>query len=212
VGRLKLPSWVPWKPNVVLWPGDRLPFQPQQLLNVGSMVLPPLTITFQLLVTLAGSLKCNGIVQPLIALEPLLVTVTSNWYPLLQTLVGLTVQPILPPPELLLELELLDDELELDELLELELLDEDELLLDDELELLLELDELLELDDELELLDELLLELLEDELELLLELDELLLDEEELELEEVLPGGTMTVQVGSLKLPSWLPCMPKVVL
>lgn len=69
-------------------------------------------------------------------------------------------------------------------------------LLDDELELLLEELELLELDELLD--DELELELLlEDELELL---DELL--DEEL---DVLVGGKVTVQVGSLKLPSWLP-------
>jgi hypothetical protein len=72
-----------------------------------------------------------------------------------------------------------------DELLELELE------LDEELELLLELEELLELEDELELL-------LEDE-ELLLEL-ELLLDEE-LEV----GGGSITVQLGWLKLPSCVP-------
>lgn len=82
-------------------------------------------------------------------------------------------------------------------------------LLDEELELL-ELDELLE--DELEL--ELLLELeddellLDDELELLDELLELLLDEEL----EVFPGGLVTVQVGSFKLPSCVPWTPNVAL
>jgi hypothetical protein len=62
------------------------------------------------------------------------------------------------------------------------------------------------------LLEELLLELeelLDDELELL-EL-ELLLDEEELLLEPP-PAGSVTVQVGWLKLPSWVPCTPKVAL
>ena len=57
VGRLKLPSCVPWRPNEVLWPCPRLPFQPQQLLNDGVEVEAPVTSTFQLLVTLAGSLK-----------------------------------------------------------------------------------------------------------------------------------------------------------
>ena len=71
--------------------------------------------------------------------------------------------------------------------------------------------------DELELDEELLLELeLEElELELLLEdeLDELelLLDEELLEL-EVPGGGSITVQVGWLKLPSCVPCTPKLAL
>lgn len=96
----------------------------------------------------------------------------------------------LPPLELELEL-LLDDEL-----LELELLEDELELLDEEL-LLDELEELLELLDELELLlDELLLEL------------ELLLDEEL----DVLPPGTMTVQLGASKLPSWFPWIPNVVL
>jgi hypothetical protein len=64
------------------------------------------------------------------------------------------------------------------------------------------------------LLDEEELELLlELELELELLLDELLDDDElELLLDEELeppPAGTSTVQAGSLKLPSWLPCTPK---
>src|SRR5690606_7476917 len=76
VGNSKLPSWVPCKPKLVLCPCPRLPFQPQQLVNVGVLVLPPLGVTFQLLVTLAGSLKFNVTVQPLIEPGPSLVTVT----------------------------------------------------------------------------------------------------------------------------------------
>src|SRR5690606_29822183 len=68
VGRLKLPSCVPWKPKVVLWPWARLPFQSQQLLNDGVEVLPPAIVTFQLPFTLAGSLKFSVTVQPL--MEP----------------------------------------------------------------------------------------------------------------------------------------------
>ena len=79
VGISKLPSCVPWKPNEVLCPCPRLPFQPQQLLNDGVVVLPPLAVTFQLLVTLAGSLKFNVTVQPLIEPGPSLVTATFNW-------------------------------------------------------------------------------------------------------------------------------------
>jgi hypothetical protein len=78
VGTLKLPSWVPWNPNEVLWPCPRLPFQPQQLVNDGVVVLAPDEVTFQLLVTLAGSLKFNVTVQPLIEPGPSLVTVTFN--------------------------------------------------------------------------------------------------------------------------------------
>ena len=55
-----------------------MPFQPQQLLNDGVEVLPPLNVTFQLLVTLAGWLKPSVIVQPLMEPGPLLVTVTST--------------------------------------------------------------------------------------------------------------------------------------
>jgi hypothetical protein len=48
------------------------------LLNDGVAVLPPDKTTFQLLVTLAGSLNPIWIVQPLMAAGPVLVTVTSN--------------------------------------------------------------------------------------------------------------------------------------
>jgi hypothetical protein len=78
LGRLKLPSWLPWMPNVALWPLDRLPFQLQQLLTVTVEVLPPEITTFQPPVTLAGSSKFNWISQPLIEPGPLLVTVTSS--------------------------------------------------------------------------------------------------------------------------------------
>jgi hypothetical protein len=56
-----------------------LPFQSQQLLIRGVEVLPPVIVTFQPPVTLAGSLKPSSMVQPLIALLPLLLTVISNW-------------------------------------------------------------------------------------------------------------------------------------
>jgi hypothetical protein len=55
-----------------------LPFQPQQLLKLGVVVLPFSRTTFQLLLTLAGSLKFNCTVQPLIEPGPSLVTVTSS--------------------------------------------------------------------------------------------------------------------------------------
>jgi hypothetical protein len=79
LGSTKLPLFVPWKPNVVLWPWARLPFQPQQLLNDGVAVLPPATVTFQLPVTLAGWLNPSVTVQPLMEPGPSLVTVTSSW-------------------------------------------------------------------------------------------------------------------------------------
>jgi hypothetical protein len=56
-----------------------LPFQSQQLVNDGVVVLPPLAVTFQLLVTLAGSLKFSVTVQPLMEPGPSLVTVTFTW-------------------------------------------------------------------------------------------------------------------------------------
>ena len=77
LGRTKLPSWLPWKPNAVEAPGPRLPFQPTSL---AVTVFPDvLKLTFQLPVICGGSLKPSVMVQPLIALEPLLVTVTSSW-------------------------------------------------------------------------------------------------------------------------------------
>jgi hypothetical protein len=78
VGTSKLPSWVPCRPKLVLWPWPRLPFQPQQLVKVGVAVLAPDEVTFQLLVTLAGSLKFSCTVQPLIEPGPSLVTVTFS--------------------------------------------------------------------------------------------------------------------------------------
>jgi hypothetical protein len=56
-----------------------LPFQPQQLLNEGVVVSPPVASTFQLPETLAGSLKSSSTSQPLIDPGPSLVTVTSIW-------------------------------------------------------------------------------------------------------------------------------------
>jgi hypothetical protein len=66
-------------PNVVLWPCARLPFQPQQLLMVTVEVEPPDISTFQPPVTLAGSVKANSTVQPLMEPGPSLVTDTSSW-------------------------------------------------------------------------------------------------------------------------------------
>jgi hypothetical protein len=79
VGTWNVPSWLPWNPNEVLAPAARLPFQLQQLLNDGDVVLAPATTTFQLAVTLAGSLNPTWTVQPLMEPGPVLVTVTSNW-------------------------------------------------------------------------------------------------------------------------------------
>jgi hypothetical protein len=44
---------------MALCPAARLPFQLQQLLNDGVLVFCPEATTFQLAVTLAGSLKAN---------------------------------------------------------------------------------------------------------------------------------------------------------
>ena len=63
---------------MMLWPAARLPFQSQQLLNEGVVVLAPDVTTFQALVTLAGSLKPTWTVQPLMEPGPVLVTVTST--------------------------------------------------------------------------------------------------------------------------------------
>jgi hypothetical protein len=79
LGNTKLPLLVPWNPNEVLWPWARLPFQLQQLLNDGVEVLPPVIVTFQLPVTLAGWLNPSVTVQPLMEPGPSLVTVTSSW-------------------------------------------------------------------------------------------------------------------------------------
>ena len=79
VGPVKLPSCVPWKPKPVLWPGFKA-CQLQQLVAVTVVVLPPDKVTFQLPLTFAGSAKPSVTVQPLIAVVPLLVTVTSTWY------------------------------------------------------------------------------------------------------------------------------------
>jgi hypothetical protein len=75
-GATKLPSWLPWKPNDVLPPGCRLPFQ---LMLLAFTVLPlVLRLTFQLPVVCGASLKFSAICQLLTALLPLLVTVTSS--------------------------------------------------------------------------------------------------------------------------------------
>jgi hypothetical protein len=76
-GATKLPSWLPWKPKEVDWPGFRLPFQ---LIFLAVTVLPEVVkSTFQLPVTCGGSLKFIATCQLLTALLPPLVTATSSW-------------------------------------------------------------------------------------------------------------------------------------
>jgi hypothetical protein len=77
VGAAKLPSWLPWKPKPVLWPGASA-CQPQQLVNWYVAPLPD-RVTFQLLVTVTFSGKVTVTVQPLTWVVPLLVTATSTW-------------------------------------------------------------------------------------------------------------------------------------
>ena len=77
-GITKLPSWLPWKPNIVLPPGNRLPFQ-ATLDAVTSVVVPPDKTAFQLPVTWAGSANLNSTVHESIGSPPLFVTVTSSW-------------------------------------------------------------------------------------------------------------------------------------
>ena len=75
-GSTKLPSWLPWKPKDVLCPGCRLPFQ---LMLLAVTILPDvLRLTFQLPVTCGASLKFNATCQLLIAVAPLLVTLTFS--------------------------------------------------------------------------------------------------------------------------------------
>jgi hypothetical protein len=62
-GAAKLPSWLPWKPKPVLWPGASA-CQPQQLVNWYVVPLPD-KVTFQLLVTVTFSGKVRVTVQPL---------------------------------------------------------------------------------------------------------------------------------------------------
>jgi hypothetical protein len=71
VGATKLPSCVPCTPKEVFWPGCKA-CQLQQLVAVTVVVEPPESTTFQLLVTLAGSLNPSVIVQPDMAVVPLL--------------------------------------------------------------------------------------------------------------------------------------------
>jgi hypothetical protein len=71
VGATKLPSCVPCTPKEVFWPGCKA-CQLQQLVAVTVVVEPPESTTFQLLVTLAGSLNPRVIVQPDMAVVPLL--------------------------------------------------------------------------------------------------------------------------------------------
>ena len=76
-GSTKLPSWLPWNPKLVLWPGCRLPFQ---LMLLAVTVLPDvLRLTFQLPVTCGASLKGSVTCQLFTALPPLLVTSTFSW-------------------------------------------------------------------------------------------------------------------------------------
>jgi hypothetical protein len=75
-GAAKLPSWLPWKPKPVLWPGCKA-CQQQQFVNWYVEPLPA-RVTFQLLVTVTDSGKVTVTVQPLMAVVPLLVTFTST--------------------------------------------------------------------------------------------------------------------------------------
>jgi hypothetical protein len=79
VGAAKLPSWLPWKPNPVLWPGASA-CQLQQLVNWNVVPgLAPEAVTFQLLVRVTFSGKVTVTVQPFTCVVPLLVTLTSTW-------------------------------------------------------------------------------------------------------------------------------------
>lgn len=76
VGSTKLPSWLPWKPKLVVCPGAKLPFQP---ILLAFTVLPlVLTSAFQLPLTCGASLKFRAICQPLTGEVPLLVTAIFN--------------------------------------------------------------------------------------------------------------------------------------
>jgi hypothetical protein len=83
LGAMKVPSCVPWKPNTLLavWPGPGT-CQPQQLVNWNDVpgVLPlGVRVTFQEPPGVIVSGKFRVSVQPLSAVVPVLVTLTSTW-------------------------------------------------------------------------------------------------------------------------------------
>ena len=94
LGAIKLPSWLPWKPNtfVAVWPGGGN-CQLQQLVNWKLVPgLAPLRLTFHWLVTVTCSGKFSVTVQPLRAVVPLLVTETSTWKKVPPVFEGVAVQ------------------------------------------------------------------------------------------------------------------------
>jgi hypothetical protein len=95
-GGVKLPSWLPWKPNTLLAvaPGAGN-CQPQQLVNCQLVpgVLPlGLRVTFHEPPGVTCSGKFSVSVQPLNAVVPVLVTLTSTWKNVPPVLEGVAVQ------------------------------------------------------------------------------------------------------------------------
>jgi hypothetical protein len=93
-GAIKLPSWLPWKPNTLLIvaPGAGN-CQLQQLVNWKLVPgLVPVRVTFHWVVAVTCSGKFNVTVQPLNAVVPLLVTLTSTWKNVPPVLEGVAVQ------------------------------------------------------------------------------------------------------------------------
>jgi hypothetical protein len=151
-GAVKLPSWLPWKPNTLLavWPGAG---NCQLCWFVNCHVVPGalsdgVRVTFHCPTGVMVSGKFSVIVQLDSAVVPVLVTLTSTWKKLPPVFDGVAVQlyDVPVPPELLDEddVELVDELLvdPVDPVLVLEELDE--LLVDDEDELLLLEEELLD--------------------------------------------------------------------
>jgi hypothetical protein len=91
LGAIKVPSWLPWKPNVVLCPGASA-CQLQQLLNWKSVPVPAVQFTFQALFTVTCSGKFSVTVQPFRVVVPVLVTLTSTWKKVPPVLEGVAVQ------------------------------------------------------------------------------------------------------------------------
>ncbi len=94
VGATKLPSWLPWKPKtlVAVWPGAG---NCQEYMLVNWNVLPglvPVRVTFHCAITVTVSGKARVSVQPVNAVVPVLVTLTSTWKEVPPVLEGVTVQ------------------------------------------------------------------------------------------------------------------------
>lgn len=97
-GSIKLPSWVPWKPNALLTvaPGAGS-WKPQQLLN--RYVVPGVPfggldgsgIALKLPDSVTGSRKFSSTVQPLSGVVPELVICTSVWKDVLLLKVAVVV-------------------------------------------------------------------------------------------------------------------------